>query len=117
MDELHQEIPIIIDFLKNNSYYSNYMYNSTKTFTESVSILKELLVWFRREFPYYLKGCSHCFNKDNSEFAGILHPKEDEFMYKANVVEMSYCSNCSTFSRFPRYNNVVKVCTELMIDR
>ncbi|EKX45645.1 hypothetical protein GUITHDRAFT_138861 [Guillardia theta CCMP2712] len=81
---------------------------SNLSLEETQSALKELLNWFKKEFPYYDQGCFHCGNKEGQRL-GSVKASEQEEEFLARRSEILFCPSCSRYSRFVRYNTVNKV--------
>jgi hypothetical protein len=71
---------------------------------EQMAQLKALLVWFRKEFPYYRDTCDHCHAK-GCRFQGNDKPtvEEQSFSPWIDTTERSVCTKCQQITRFPRY--------------
>jgi len=76
---------------------------------EEKLLIKEFLVWFRVQFPYFYSPCCCCQWKDNNEYLGLVFPSSEERPFKAGLTELILCSRCKQVSRFPRYNLARKV--------
>eukprot|EP00605_Chrysophyceae_sp_TOSAG23-4_P001441 GSChrysophyteH1.ASY1.ANO1.1569.1 assembled CDS len=73
---------------------------------EDVAVIQGLLRWFKKHF---FTWCSKplCQNEDcpAQVSAGVCSPEGDEIAGSASRVEKYVCSQCSSITRFPRYNN------------
>lgn len=102
---------VLLDFLDQqviqNKTWVQFLCQESSNFTSALSSIKDFAVWFKREFPYYYNGCFYC--TASGEFLGIASSSDEERKFKSNVTEIYWCSNCSSFHRFPRFNNVMKV--------
>lgn len=80
---------------------------------EQRALLKELLVWFREEFPYYYSGCLQCDTTDSNAggYIGCVYPSREERSDRAGVCELYVCKECQGVTRFPRYHSMRKVLT------
>lgn len=96
-------------------YAFNSTFASTATLEAQTAQIKELLLWFREQFPYYYSKCdySHCNNneKDGNLYLGSVYPSKAERMddARAGVCELFLCKSCEKVSRFPRYHAMNKV--------
>tara|TARA_A100001015_G_scaffold314605_1_gene424412 strand:- start:628 stop:1815 length:1188 start_codon:yes stop_codon:yes gene_type:complete len=80
--------------------------------------IKELLIWFREEFPYYYSKCDYnnnddgCANteKDGNLYLGSVYPSAQERANdaRAGVCELFLCHTCKKVTRFPRYHAMNK---------
>ena len=74
--------------------------------------VKQLLKWFKED---YFTWCNapkcFCCNKtgENMEGIGMSAPYEEELKYKAYRVEVYNCKHCQIQTRFPRYNDCIKL--------
>ncbi|CAM9299846.1 unnamed protein product [Scytosiphon promiscuus] len=84
-------------------------YDPARPPQETLSSIKTVLEWFRRDFPYYYDGCHSCTNRGNNTFVGYVYPTEEERRFHAGRTEVYRCSSCGQVSRFARYAAVSKV--------
>uniref|UniRef100_A0A0C9S6D2 Peptide-N(4)-(N-acetyl-beta-glucosaminyl)asparagine amidase n=1 Tax=Wollemia nobilis TaxID=56998 RepID=A0A0C9S6D2_9CONI len=72
------------------------------------ALLLQLLFWFKQSFSWVNQpSCSRCgFETDG---IGMGNPTRDELQYGANRVELYRCKKCSGITRFPRYNDPLKL--------
>nr|CCA21977.1 peptideN(4)(Nacetylbetaglucosaminyl)asparagine amidase putative [Albugo laibachii Nc14] len=75
------------------------------------ALLLELLHWFKREFFTWTNQpkCASCRN-EKTRYRRTEHPQSDEEIQgDASRVEIYECDSCHNLTRFPRYNNPVKL--------
>eukprot|EP01112_Ceratiomyxa_fruticulosa_P018873 TRINITY_DN6100_c0_g1_i1.p1 TRINITY_DN6100_c0_g1~~TRINITY_DN6100_c0_g1_i1.p1 ORF type:complete len:779 (-),score=156.88 TRINITY_DN6100_c0_g1_i1:97-2433(-) len=67
--------------------------------------IRDLLAWFKNDFFKWVNEppCERC--QSPTKMVGMGVPDLEETMNMANRVENYQCTNCSSFTRFPRYNN------------
>ncbi|XP_010440773.1 PREDICTED: peptide-N(4)-(N-acetyl-beta-glucosaminyl)asparagine amidase [Camelina sativa] len=72
------------------------------------AFLLQLLFWFKRSFRWVNEPpCDFCANKTIGQ--GMGDPLTSELAYGANRVELYRCTMCPTITRFPRYNDPLKL--------
>ncbi|KAL0737919.1 hypothetical protein Bca4012_014129 [Brassica carinata] len=72
------------------------------------AFLLQLLFWFKRSFSWVNEpSCDYCGNKTIGQ--GMGTPLTSELAYGANRVELYRCTSCPTITRFPRYNDPLKL--------
>ena len=73
--------------------------------------LKSMLKWFKDNYPYYYSGClvKGCNKSRDNSFLGYLMARRDEKIFGAGRTEFNLCTSCGSISRFPRYNDAIKV--------
>ncbi|KAG2786851.1 hypothetical protein PC129_g16975 [Phytophthora cactorum] len=74
-------------------------------------LVKQLLHWFKREFFTWMNQprCSSC-NHEKTRSVRTEGPNTpEERAGQAGRVEVYMCPSCGAFTRFPRYNNPVKL--------
>ncbi|CAH2044606.1 unnamed protein product [Thlaspi arvense] len=72
------------------------------------AFLLQLLFWFKRSFRWVNEpSCDYCGNKTIGQ--GMGNPLTSELAYGANRVELYRCTSCPTITRFPRYNDPLKL--------
>ncbi|KAL7126332.1 hypothetical protein ABFS83_14G179100 [Erythranthe nasuta] len=72
------------------------------------AFLVQLLSWFKHSFRWVdAPPCDSC--KYSTSFHGVAFPNRSESLYKASQVELYRCNECSKVTRFPRYNDPVKL--------
>ncbi|KAG7533579.1 Rad4/PNGase transglutaminase-like fold [Arabidopsis thaliana x Arabidopsis arenosa] len=72
------------------------------------AFLLQLLFWFKRSFRWVNEPpCDFCGNKTIGQ--GMGNPLTSELAYGANRVELYRCTMCPTITRFPRYNDPLKL--------
>lgn len=81
----------------------------SKEMCHAEALTRELLGWFKDDFFKWMDtgDCERCKIKTIS--AGGDRPTEQELHFGAGTVELHKCPNCQTISRFPRYNDPVKL--------
>lgn len=72
-------------------------------------VLLGLLNWFKTSFFQWVDApnCENC--GDKTVNVGMVEPLPEEIRWGGNRVENYKCSNCSAFTRFPRYNHPGKL--------
>ncbi|XVF42169.1 hypothetical protein PTKIN_Ptkin01aG0338000 [Pterospermum kingtungense] len=72
------------------------------------AFLLQLLFWFKRSFSWvHAPPCDGCGNETIGQGMGNALPSE--LQYGASRVELYRCNNCSRVTRFPRYNDPLKL--------
>ncbi|XP_048499166.1 peptide-N(4)-(N-acetyl-beta-glucosaminyl)asparagine amidase isoform X2 [Beta vulgaris subsp. vulgaris] len=72
------------------------------------AFLLELLIWFKQSFSWvHAPPCDSCGNQTVSQGMGV--PLPAELQYGGSRVELYCCSFCSRITRFPRYNDPIKL--------
>ncbi|KAJ0253861.1 Peptide-N(4)-(N-acetyl-beta-glucosaminyl)asparagine amidase [Hirschfeldia incana] len=72
------------------------------------AFLLQLLFWFKRSFSWVNEpSCDYCGNKTIGQ--GMGTPLTSELAYGASRVELYRCTSCPTITRFPRYNDPLKL--------
>ncbi|ESQ32337.1 hypothetical protein EUTSA_v10003714mg [Eutrema salsugineum] len=72
------------------------------------AFLLQLLFWFKRSFRWVNEpSCDYCGNKTIGQ--GMGNPLTSELAYGANRVELYRCTSCPIITRFPRYNDPLKL--------
>ncbi|POM77995.1 Peptide-N(4)-(N-acetyl-beta-glucosaminyl)asparagine amidase, partial [Phytophthora palmivora] len=74
-------------------------------------LVKQLLHWFKREFFTWMNQprCSNC-NHEKTRSVRTEGPSTaEELAGQASRVEVYMCPSCGSFTRFPRYNDPVKL--------
>ncbi|KAG7612419.1 Transglutaminase-like [Arabidopsis suecica] len=72
------------------------------------AFLLQLLFWFKKSFRWVNEPpCDFCGNKTIGQ--GMGNPLTSELAYGANRVEIYRCTMCPTTTRFPRYNDPLKL--------
>eukprot|EP00268_Persea_americana_P059451 TRINITY_DN7298_c0_g1_i2.p1 TRINITY_DN7298_c0_g1~~TRINITY_DN7298_c0_g1_i2.p1 ORF type:complete len:723 (+),score=144.26 TRINITY_DN7298_c0_g1_i2:233-2401(+) len=75
---------------------------------EDHAFLLQLLFWFNQSFRWVNSPpCDCCGSSTNGIGAGMALPAETQF--GASRVELYRCSSCSVITRFPRYNDPLKL--------
>ena len=94
--------------------YQRLACDSSRGEAEALEVLRELMRWFKAAYPYYYDSClvEACGNTENNSFLGYLAPNSDEKVHNTSRVELIHCSVCDVVSRFPRYNDAMKVLFE-----
>ncbi|KAK1947054.1 Peptide-N(4)-(N-acetyl-beta-glucosaminyl)asparagine amidase [Phytophthora citrophthora] len=74
-------------------------------------LLKQLLHWFKREFFSWMNQprCSVCNHEKTRSVRTEAASTPEELAGKASRVEVYLCPSCGSFTRFPRYNDPVKL--------
>lgn len=71
-------------------------------------VLFQLLVWFKKSFRWINAApCFLCGAETDS--VGMGKPNSEELKYGANRVELYRCKRCYAITRFPRYNDTLKL--------
>ncbi|KAF5750481.1 hypothetical protein HS088_TW03G00818 [Tripterygium wilfordii] len=72
------------------------------------AFLLQLLFWFKKSFRWvHAPSCEGCDNETVSQGMGAAIPSE--IQYGATRVELYSCKYCSRITRFPRYNDPLKL--------
>ncbi|RZB49553.1 Peptide-N(4)-(N-acetyl-beta-glucosaminyl)asparagine amidase isoform C [Glycine soja] len=72
------------------------------------AFLLQLLFWFKRSFRWVNSpSCHDCGNDTVGQ--GMAPPLPSETLYGASRVELYRCTVCSQLTRFPRYNDPMKL--------
>ncbi|KAL3674272.1 hypothetical protein V7S43_000227 [Phytophthora oleae] len=74
-------------------------------------LLKQLLHWFKREFFSWMNQphCSKCNHEKTRSVRTEGANTPEEIAGHASRVEVYQCPSCRSFTRFPRYNDPVKL--------
>ncbi|KAG1711994.1 hypothetical protein DVH05_009234 [Phytophthora capsici] len=74
-------------------------------------LLKQLLHWFKREFFSWMNQprCSVCNHEKTVSVRTEAANTPEEIAGHASRVEVYLCPSCGAFTRFPRYNDPVKL--------
>jgi len=101
---------------RESDYFS---FHESRTFEEHCGVLKELMQWFQPAYPYYHATCltPECSGPQNTSFLGIFAATEAEKVHHASRAELLLCSACGEMSRFPRFNDALKVLFESKLGR
>ena len=77
---------------------------------EEDALAMELLSWFKLEFFSWVDrpACSFCQNSSTQSIE-TSQPTPEEAEHLASRTEIYYCNICGTMTRFPRYNDPVKL--------
>ncbi|KAL7234794.1 hypothetical protein ACSBR1_018283 [Camellia fascicularis] len=72
------------------------------------AFLLQLLFWFKQSFRWVnAPSCDGCGGETTSNGMGVA--LSSETLYGASRVELYRCNSCSTITRFPRYNDPLKL--------
>ncbi|GMP40880.1 hypothetical protein CsSME_00011166 [Camellia sinensis var. sinensis] len=72
------------------------------------AFLLQLLFWFKQSFRWVnAPSCDGCGGETTANGMGIA--LSSETLYGASRVELYRCNSCSTITRFPRYNDPLKL--------
>ncbi|KAL7605184.1 hypothetical protein Lser_V15G19351 [Lactuca serriola] len=72
------------------------------------AFLLQLLFWFKQTFKWVNSPpCENCGNETINQ--GMGAPNSSETAYGASRVELYRCRSCSRITRFPRYNDPIKL--------
>lgn len=75
---------------------------------EDHAFLLQLLFWFKQSFRWVnAPPCDNCGNETLRQGMGTASPSE--IQYGASRVELYRCNSCKCISRFPRYNDPLKL--------
>ena len=96
------------------STFDDIIYSPSRSVTGSLEALRAVMKWFKASYPYYYDRClrQDCGNTEDNTFIGYLAPNGDEKKHNSSRVELIHCSTCERVSRFPRYNDAIKVLFE-----
>ncbi|KAF3647340.1 Peptide-N(4)-(N-acetyl-beta-glucosaminyl)asparagine amidase, partial [Capsicum annuum] len=82
-------------------------YKPTKVEQDNAFLL-QLLFWFKQSFRWVnAPPCDSCGNETRNQGMGVANPSET--LYGASRVELYWCNSCSNITRFPRYNDPLKL--------
>lgn len=105
---------IVLETLDLDTIYAN-VDNMPKESEEQYTdnLVKELLRYFKQDFFKWCNApdCSKCGDNSsqNQVSMGTEGPNNEEARFDCWVVEVYKCNNCGTTTRFPRYNNPIKL--------
>ncbi|XP_023522904.1 peptide-N(4)-(N-acetyl-beta-glucosaminyl)asparagine amidase-like, partial [Cucurbita pepo subsp. pepo] len=72
------------------------------------AFLLQLLFWFKQLFRWVnAPSCEHC--GDATTFQDMGDPLPSELQFGANRVEVYGCNSCQMVTRFPRFNDPIKL--------
>lgn len=72
------------------------------------AFLLQLLFWFKQSFRWVNSPpCDRCNSETVNQGMGVANPSES--LYGASGVELYSCQSCSSITRFPRYNDPMKL--------
>ena len=76
-------------------------------------LVKELLRYFKQDFFKWCNkpDCQHCGQNtsENMTFVSTQGPNEEESKFNCGTVEVYKCNQCANITRFPRYNDPIKL--------
>lgn len=101
----------VLETLDLDLIYTNVDAMSIKSEEEySDNLVKELLRYFKQDFFKWVNApdCENCGENDSTS-QGSTGPNADEAPYECWVVEQYKCNKCGTITRFPRYNDPIKL--------
>ncbi|KAL7747950.1 Peptide-N(4)-(N-acetyl-beta- glucosaminyl)asparagine amidase [Sorochytrium milnesiophthora] len=77
---------------------------------EQTLLVKQLLAWFKNDFFTWVDKlpCAFCSSK-STDFLGSGTPTPDELRHGGARIELYRCQTCGSTSRFPRFNDPVKL--------
>ncbi|PWA80807.1 peptide-N-glycanase 1 [Artemisia annua] len=82
-------------------------FNPSKSELEHAFLL-QLLFWFKQTFKWVNSpSCEGCGNETSNQGMGVAN--SSEIAYGASRVELYRCNVCSRTTRFPRYNDPIKL--------
>lgn len=105
---------IVLETLDLDTIYSNVDKKVKESEDEYTDLLvKELLRHFKQDLFKWINkpDCKNC-NSDieqNQTALGIQPATAEESLYECVRVEVYKCNNCGNITRFPRYNNPIKL--------
>lgn len=112
-DEWHS---IVLDTLDLDLIYNNVdkavAENNATDIEYQDYLVKELLRYFKQDFFTWCNKpkCIRCGNDSNMEYSGSSGPNSEEAKYECgNVVELYRCNVEGYITRFPRYNDPIKL--------
>lgn len=78
---------------------------------EGDALMSELLCWFKKDFFKWMDNpaCHNCGGPTKSLYQGVAQPTHEELRFKASRVELFKCNPCNVITRFPRYNDPIKL--------
>lgn len=74
-------------------------------------LVKELLRYFKHNFFTWCDKpiCINCKTSETQVFQCNVTSNDDEAKYECRSVELYYCTECKSLTRFPRYNDPIKL--------
>lgn len=74
-------------------------------------LVRELLRFFKNDFFKWCDKpeCIKCGSNQHQNLVGHQGPNAEESQFDCGVVEVHKCQSCAAITRFPRYNNPVKL--------
>ncbi|CAR23620.1 peptide-N4-(N-acetyl-beta-glucosaminyl)asparagine amidase [Lachancea thermotolerans CBS 6340] len=101
----------VLDCIDLETIYSNVeaMQGSEDDYLDR--LVKELLRYFKRDFFKWCDKpeCSNCCDSEHQTVVGHQGPNAEERRFDCGVVETYKCQSCGSITRFPRYNDPVKL--------
>ncbi|TPX44935.1 hypothetical protein SeMB42_g04160 [Synchytrium endobioticum] len=81
--------------------------DSERDFQEE--LMKSMMKWFKNDFFKWVNSpeCDYCLSA--TQAFGNAPPNAEELKWQADRVELYECTICGKLSRFPRYNNPLKL--------
>lgn len=103
---------IILDTLELDLIYSNVDKMPRENEDEYTdNLVKELLRYFKDDFFTWCDKpiCHTCGNNDNQNMTSVDQANAEEQRYQCGPVEIYHCNACGNSTRFPRYNDPIKL--------
>ncbi|KAG5044378.1 hypothetical protein JHK87_008293 [Glycine soja] len=105
MEELEEKA--LVSLAKPDNIFQEGNFKPSKI-EQDHAFLLQLLFWFKRSFRWVNSpSCHDCGNETVGQ--GMAPPLPSETLYGASRVELYRCTVCSQLTRFPRYNDPMKL--------
>ena len=79
-------------------------------YSEEDRFIIHMLKWFKGWFSWVnAPECGNCKSSEHMKLVGRANPNEEEDRYGAKMVELWQCTVCHQSTRFPRYNDCVRL--------
>lgn len=101
------------EFLESQPNVTRWRRQGDASAADMLAALKDFLLWFRAQFPYYYSAClrESCGHEGRgpNEYLGSVFPTAEELTHRAGVTELNLCLCCKQVTRFPRFNALSKM--------
>ena len=101
----------VMDTLDIELIYANVDKMNGKEEQYTDNLVKELLRYFKNDFFKWTNAppCSQCHDIDTQQYIRNEGPNHEESQYQCSGVEVYKCNRCHIETRFPRYNDPIKL--------
>lgn len=101
----------VLDTIDLDTIYSNVDSTEGNEDDYTDRLVKELLRYFKNDFFKWCDKpeCITCGSSQDQYHAGISQPTSEEAQYDCGTVEIFKCQKCGSLTRFPRYNDPLKL--------